>query len=259
MKKFIPLLTLTAAILTACPTPQPAGTAVPSTGGSVTSGDATFTAPSASAGTFVNVTSSSDQGSIPTGLFFTKAANFQVTAGSVANATVSFIIPGPVAVTPSQIQPTKGISSTYRLYRRDGNFWRYVDGQTYPNNTSVAAKVSSYGVYGVLQGVATIKDIVVTPNPLSITVGQTHQMTTVVRDSLNQPMPSVDSPITWGLRSTYLAGANLQPQAVAPVLANALSAEGLFTANVAGTDTIDVTTQQNKTIAVPVTISPLVK
>ena len=246
MKNLIPLFALTAAILTACPTPQPSGTAVPTTGGTVSSSDsqASLNAPSATAGTFVAVTASSDQGQLPSGLTFVRAYNFQVTAGSVPSATVSFAVDNAGA--------SKATSNAIRLFRRDGVYWRYVEGQ-FGVKGALRATVQTYGVYGVLSGVATIKDIVLTPNPVNLTVGQTQQMTTLVRDSLNQPMPSVDSPITWNLESQTLAGA--MPQALEVVAVNTISATGLFTANAAATDKIIATTNQNVEVRVPVTVT----
>jgi hypothetical protein len=250
MKKLIPLFALTAAILTACPPPPPVGTAVPTTGGTVNSSDAqaSFVAPSAGSGTFVNVTPSSDSGSIASGQTFVKAYNFAVTAGSVANATISIQFAAPVAALNASSR--KG-NAVFRLYRRDGAFWRYVEGQT-SSTTSVSASVSSYGVYGVLSGIATIKDIVVTPNPVNINLSGsqpvTQQMTAVVRDSLNQPMPSVDSTVTWILGSALVAGNQLNPDAVvvAPIGNSIDNTTGVLTARVAATDTIIATGGQNK-------------
>ncbi len=243
MKKLLPLLTLTAAILTACPTPQPVGTAVPTTGGTVISTDtqASLVAPSAGAGTFVTVAASSDQGQLPSGLTFVRAYNFQVTAGSVPSATISFAVDNAGA--------TKATSNAIRLFRRDGVYWRYVEGQ-FGVKGALKATVQTYGVYGVLSGVATIKDIVLTPNPVSLTVGQTQQMTALVRDSLNQPMPSVDSPITWNLESVIAVA--MKPQTES---ANTISATGLFTANQPATDKIIATTNQNIEVRVPVTVT----
>ena len=246
MKNLIPLLALTAAILTACPTPQPTGTGVPTTGGTVSSSDAqaSLVAPSASTGTFVNVTASSDQGQIPTGLTFVRAYNFQVTAGSVSTATIS------ISTGQEVVAPAKGIVP--RLYRRDGTYWRYVDGQSAANG-KLSATVQTYGIYGVLNGIANIK-LVVTPNPVSLTVGNTQQMTAVVSDSLDQPLPSVDSQgVTWILESQILKGA--QPQALEVVGVNTISATGLFTANAVATDKIIATTNQNVEVRVPVTVT----
>ncbi len=250
MKKLIPLLALTAAILTACPTPQPAGTAVPTTGGTVSSSDtqASLVAPSATAGTFVTVTPLSDQGQIPSGLTFVRAYNFQVTAGSVPSATISFAV--------NNAGVSKATSNAIRLFRRDGVYWRYVEEQISVKG-ALRATVQTYGVYGVMSGVATIKDIVLTPNPVSLTVGNTQQMTAVVRDSLNQPMPSVDSAITWNLESQTLAGAI--PQALEVVGVNTISATGLFTANAVATDKIIATTNQNVEVRVPVTVTKGIK
>ncbi|MEY4529587.1 MAG: hypothetical protein RLZZ156_308, partial [Deinococcota bacterium] len=171
--------------------------------------------------------------------------NFQVTAGSVASATLN-ISTGVEAVNSAKANPVP------RLYRRDGTFWRYVDGQT-TSGGKLSATVQTYGVYGVLSGVATIKDIILTPNPVNLTVGQTQQMTTLVRDSLNQPMPSVDSPVTWLLESQTFAGA--VPQALVVVANNTISDTGLFTANKAATDKIIATTNQNVEVRVPVTVT----
>jgi hypothetical protein len=248
MKKLIPLFALTAAILTACPPPPPVGTSVPTTGGTVNSSDsqASFVAPSAGSGTFVNVTSSSDQGSIPTGLTFVKAYNFAVTAGSVPNANISIQFAAPAVLTSASSR--KG-NAVFRLYKRDAAFWRYVEGQT-STSTSVSASVTGYGVYGVLSGIATIKDIIVSPNPVNINLSGsqavTLQMTAVVHDSLNQPMPSVDSTVTWIFGSALVAGSQLKPQAVA-VIGNSIdNTTGLLTARVAATDTIIATGGQNK-------------
>ncbi len=248
MKKIIGILAL-AGILTACPSPQPVGTALPTTGGTVSSSDtkASFVAPIAGAGTFVQVTSSSDQGQIPSGQTFVSAYNFAVTAGSVANATISIQVAEPVA---PAISVLKG-NPVNRLYKRDGSFWRYVTGQT-NTSTTVSASVSSYGVYGVLRGIATIKDIVVTPNPVVIdlngkTSAVTQQMTAVERDSLDQPIPSVDSSITWILGSQAFAGSQLSPQALVVTPVNSIdNTTGLLTARVAGSDTIIATGNQNK-------------
>ena len=261
MKKLIPLFALTAAILTACPTPTPNGTAVPAAGGTVKSSDnqASLLAPSATAGTFVNVATSSDQGSIPSGLTFIKAYNFQVTAGSIPNATISIQFAEPVAATSvSVLKPVIRVD----FYKREGAFWRYVTGQT-KTSTSVSANVSSYGVYGVLQGVATIKDIVITPSSVTIdlngkTVAPTQQMTAVERDSLDQPIPSVDSSITWILGSQTFAGSQLNPQALAVVpVGNSIdNTTGLLTARVAtSNETIIATGNQNKQASVPLTIT----
>jgi hypothetical protein len=260
MKKFIPLFALTAVILTACPPPPPAGTSIPTSGGTVSSSDnqASFVAPNATAGTFANVTASNDLGSIPSGLTFVKAYNFAVTAGSVASATISIQFAAPVTAVPSSRKVAVAIN---RLYKRDGAFWRYVDGQT-STSTSVSATVTGYGVYGVLSGIATIKDIVVTPNPVNINLSGsqaiTQQMTAVVRDSLDQPMPAVDSAVTWILGSALLSGSQVSQQAVlvAPV-GNAIdNSTGLLTARVAATDTIIATGGQNKQSApVPLNIT----
>ena len=252
MKPLFPLFALTAAILTACPAPMtaPAGTAVPSSGGTVSSSDtqASLVAPSATSGTFINVTASSDQGSIPSGQTFIKAYGFQVTAGSVASATISIQVDQPVS--KSSVSILKG-NAINRLYKRDGAFWRYVTGQT-STSSGVSAVVSSYGVYGVLQGIATIKDIVVTPSSVNLTVGQTQQMTALVRDSLDQPMPTTDAePISWILESATLASVQ--------ALQNTISATGLFTANSAGQDKIIAITNQNVKVRVPVTVTNLVK
>jgi hypothetical protein len=209
--------------------------------------------PSAGAGTLVNIAPSSDQGQIPNGQTFVSAYNFAVTAGSVANATISIQAAEPVAPTASS---RKG-NPVNRLYKRDNNFWRYVEGQT-NTSTNVSAIVSSYGVYGVLSGIATIKDIVVTPSSVNINLTNqavTQQMTTLVRDSLDQPMPNIDSsPVTWILESQIFSGA--QPQAVIVLPAgNTISETGLFTARVAATDKIIATTNQNVTAKVPVTVT----
>jgi hypothetical protein len=255
MKKLIPLFALTAAILTACPPPPQVGTAIPTTGGTVNSSDskASFVAPSAGSGTFVNVAPSSDQGQIPGGQTFVSAYNFVVTAGSVANATVN--IQFAEAAAPA-VSILKG-NPVNRLYKRDGNFWRFVEGQT-STSTKVSAVVSSYGVYGVLSGVATIKDIVITPSSININLTNqavTQQMTALVRDSLDQPMPNIDSsPVTWILESQTFSGA--QPQAVLIMPGgNTISETGLFTARVAATDKIIATTNQNVTAKVPVTVT----
>jgi hypothetical protein len=256
MKKLIPLFALTAAILTACPPPPPAGTSIPTSGGTVSSSDnqASFVAPSATAGTFANVTASSDLGSIPAGLTFVKAYNFAVTAGSVASATVNIQFAAAAALTSAANRKVAVVIN--RLYKRDGAFWRYVDGQT-STSTSVSATVTSYGVYGVLSGIATIKDIVITPNPVNINLTGSQavnvQMNALVRDSLNQPMPTVDAPITWNLQSQF-AGAQPRAVVVAPV-GNSLDSNGLFTARIAATDTIIATTNQNVTASVSVTVT----
>jgi predicted small secreted protein len=249
MKKLIPLLALTAAILTACPTPQPApaGTSVPTTGGTVSSGDtqASLVAPSANTGTFVSVIPSSDQGQIPTGLTFARAYHFQVTAGSLPSATIS------INTGVEVVKPVKG-NPVPRLYRRDGTFWRYVDGQS-TTNGKLSATVQTFGVYGILNGVAAIK-LVVTPNPVNLTVGQTQQMTAAVRDSLDQPLPSVDSQeVTWILESALALA--MKPQVLEVVGVNTISATGLFTANAVATDKIIATTNQNVEVRVPVTVT----
>ena len=251
MKPLFALFAVTAALLTACPAPTPpAGTAVPTTGGISSSSDtqAVFNAPSAGMGTFVNVSPSSDEGQIPAGLTFVRAYDFQVTAGSVPNASISII----ATTTVSSVAPTltKAAKIVDRLYRRDGNFWRFVAGQTNANG-QVSVTVQTYGIYGVLRGIATIKDIAMTPNPVSLTVGQTQQMAALVRDSLNQPMPSIDSPISWMLESATLASVQASQ--------NTISDTGLFTANSAGQDKIIATTNQNIEVRVPVTVTGLMK
>jgi hypothetical protein len=250
MKKFIPLFALTAAILTACPPPPPVGTSIPTSGGTVNSSDsqASFVAPSAGSGTFANVSTSSDEGQIANGQTFVRAYNFAVTAGSVPSATVSIQIAAPAALTGR-----KG-NAVDRLYKRDGNFWRYVKDQT-STSTAVSAVVSSYGVYGVLRGIATIKDIVIAPNPVNVnltTQAVTVQMTATVRDSLNQTMPDVDAlPINWFLQSQIEVA---RPQAVA-VIGNSINqSTGLFTAQIAATDKIIASGNQNVKAEVPVTV-----
>jgi hypothetical protein len=254
MNKIIGVLALVG-VLTACPSQPPVGTALPSTGGTVNSSDtkASFVVPIAGAGTFVNVTPSSDQGQIPNGQTLVSAYNFAVIAGSVASATVNIQVATPV------VTPKKG-NSVNRLYKRDGTFWRYVEGQT-NTSTSVSAVVSSYGVYGVLSGIATIKDIIITPNPVVIdlngkTSAVTQQMTAVERDSLDQPVPSVDSSLTWVLGSQLLAGSQLSPQ-LSDALENTIdNTTGLLTARVAVSgETIIASGNQNKTASVPLTIT----
>lgn len=252
MKKFVPLFAVLVAILTACPTPAPrVGTAI-ATGGTVASSDsnASLTATSAATGTFVNVVSSSDQGQIPGGLTFVSAYNFQVTAGSVASATVSIKTPAPSA-SSAALTPSKGVSTSYSLYKRDGDFWRYVTGQT-STNTAISATVSSFGVYAILRGVATIQDIVVSPSDAAtlntIIVGTSLQFSAVVRDTLEQTIPNeILIPINWFYQedNAFPENAPLQSQAVAVKPVNTIDASGLFTARKATTGTITATTDQN--------------